>query len=90
MKHGKNALRATVATLIIAGGIGMLAPALAADGSNANSGYVTDGFDRPVSDGADNCVGDASLPEGATRKCSTETPAMPVAEPGKGASTTEA
>lgn len=90
MKHGTNALRATVATLIIAGGIGMLAPALAADAPDANRGYVTDGYGNPISDVADNCVGDASMPEGTSRKCGVPTPAMPVAEPRKEVSATEA
>ncbi len=90
MKHGTNALRATVATLIIAGGIGILAPALAADEPDVNRGYVTDGYGNPISDAADNCVGDASMPEGASRKCGVPTPAMPVAEPRKEVSATEA
>ncbi len=90
MKPGMNALRATVATLIVAGGIGMLAPALAADAPDANRGYVTDGYGNPISDASDNCVGDASLPEGASRKCAGPTPASPVAEPRKEVSATEA
>ncbi|TAM46576.1 MAG: hypothetical protein EPN55_05335 [Gammaproteobacteria bacterium] len=90
MKYGTNALRATVATLIIAGGIGILAPALAADEPDVNRGYVTDGYGNPISDASDNCVGDASLPEGTTRKCSGATPATPVAEPRKDVSATEA
>lgn len=89
MKLGTNALRVTVATLIIAGGIGTLAPVFAAEGSGPGS-YVTDGNGNPISDGADNCVGDASMPDGATRKCGGAAPATPVAEPGKGVSATEA
>lgn len=90
MKHGTKALRTTAATLIIAGGIGMLAPALAADAPDANRGYLTDGYGNPVSDASDNCVGDASMPEGASRKCGGPTPATPVAEPRKDVSATEA
>ncbi len=90
MKHGTSALRAILATLIIAGGIGLFTPAMAADEPDVNRGYVTDGYGNPISDGFDNCIGDASLPEGKARKCGGPAPVAPVAEPRKEVSATEA
>lgn len=90
MKLGTNTLRAAVTAAVIVGGIGSLAPALAADAPHAVRGYVTDGNGNPISDAADNCVGDASMPEGAARKCGATMPAAPVAEPRKDSSASEA
>ena len=90
MKRKMNALQAMTVMLIFTGGISALAPALAADESQTTRGYLSDGNGNPVADSADNCVGDASLPEGKSRKCSGSAPATSVAEPKKAASGSEA
>ena len=90
MKRKTNALRTMTVMLILTSGIWTLAPALAADESQATRGYLSDGNGNPVADSADNCVGDASLPEGKSRKCSGSAPAASVAEPKKAASGSEA
>ena len=90
MKRKTNALRTMTVMLILTSGIWTLAPALAADESQATRGYLSDGNGNPVADSADNCVGDASLPEGKSRKCGGSAPATSVAEPKKAASGSEA
>ncbi len=90
MKHKTNVLQAMTVMLILTGGVWALSPALAADESQATRGYLSDGNGNPVADSADNCVGDASLPEGTSRKCGGSAPATSVAEPKKSASGAEA
>ncbi|HLD14001.1 MAG TPA: hypothetical protein VJB18_04715 [Burkholderiales bacterium] len=90
MKRKINVLRAMAAILALTGGISALSPALAADEPQAAPGYLSDGNGNPVSDVTDNCVGDASLPEGQSRKCDGSAPATSVAEPGKAVSGSEA
>ncbi len=90
MNPKTNTLRTLAATLVITGGAWALAPALAADAPQGSGSYVTDGNGNPISDSADNCVGDASLAEGKAGKCGGSAPATSVAEPKKSAPASEA
>lgn len=90
MKRKMNVLQAMAAILVLTGSISALSPALAADEPQAAPGYLTDGNGNPVADSADNCVGDASLPEGTSRKCGGSAPVTSVAEPNKTTSGSEA
>ncbi len=90
MKRKMNVLQAMAAILVLTGSISALSPALADDESQATRGYLSDGNGGPVADGTDNCVGDASLPEGQSRKCGGSAPATSVAEPKKTTSGSEA
>lgn len=90
MNPKTNTLRTLAATLVITGGAWALAPALAADVPQGSGSYVTDGNGNPISDSADNCVGDASLAEGKARKCGGSAPATSVAEPKKSTPASEA
>lgn len=82
----KNVLWA-MGALMLAGSFTM--PVVAAE-EIASGHYVLDGNGNPISDGFDNCVGDASLAEGTARKCGAAAPAVPTAEPRKEAPTSGA